>query len=58
MSHVILVVHNGEGLTPVPLPSEEPITQLVLDFLLADATLGEPINGAGFRVLQVEAIDV
>ena len=58
VSDVVLVVHNGEGLAPVPLASEEPITQLVLDFFLADATLGEPIDGACFRVLQVEAVDV
>ena len=58
MGNVVVVVHNGEGFTPVALPSEEPITQLVLDFFLADATLREPINSADFRVLQVEAIDV
>jgi hypothetical protein len=45
-------VDDRERLTPIPLPGEKPVTQLVLHGALAIAALGEPFGDRFFGLVD------
>ncbi|MPM73330.1 hypothetical protein SDC9_120310 [bioreactor metagenome] len=49
-------VHQGDGFTPVPLPAENPVPELVVDRLCPQLMLFEPSKHGGNGILLVQAI--
>src|SRR5690606_21223454 len=48
---------DREGLAPVPLAAEEPVAQLVVDVVPADALLLEPRGDLFLRFLDAQPVD-
>ena len=50
-------VHHGDGLAPVPLAGEDPVAELIVDLVLADALLLQPLDHGGDGVLDGHAVE-
>ena len=56
IGHVVLVI-DGEGLTPVALAGENGVAQAVVDLDLADALLGDKRLGLGDGLLDGQSVE-
>ena len=61
--HIVLIVHNGERLTPVALAGKQPIAQLILDFFRTNIVRNQPGDsvrngGGGVLAVDVKAVGV
>ena len=52
----LLAVHQGDGLAPVALTGEDPVAQLVVDLLVAQAALLQPCGHGGDSLLDGHAV--
>ena len=57
MGAAIPVVDDGERLTPVALPAEQPVPELVGDRWRSEPALLQPRGDPGLRVLHAEAVE-
>ena len=52
-----LAPDHGDGLAPIPLAGEDPVTELIVDLGLADALLLQPLGDGGDGVLDGQAVE-
>ena len=55
---VALAVHEGDGLTPIPLPREDPVAELVIDGLFADALALDPLEDPELRFVRSHSAEL